>query len=83
MFIKEISKRQIQLTTLNLSENETVNDKVVEDLCYLFTNQSTIEHLYLDRTNITIKGVKKLLDSIKDSLKVRTISVEGCKLRFN
>jgi len=71
------------MTSLNLSDNSTVNDSVVTNLCYLFTNSSTIENLYLDNTKITIKGVKKLLDSIKESLKVRTISLRRCNLKLD
>jgi len=39
-------------------------------------------HLFLDNTEITLKGLIKLLKSIKESLKVRTISVRGCGLKF-
>jgi len=39
-------------------------------------------HLYLDDTNITLKGLIKILKSIKESLKVRTISVRSCGLKF-
>lgn len=65
-----------------MSENDTVNHKVVEQLCYLFTSSSTIKHLYLDKTKIILKSLKRLLNSIKDSLKVRTISVKGCNMNL-
>lgn len=71
------------MTSLNLSDNSTINDSVVSNLCYLFTNNSTIENLYLDNTSITMKGVKKLIDSVKESLKVRTISIRGCDLKLD
>ena len=35
-FTKEIVKREIKLTKLNLSENPSVNNDVIEDLCILF-----------------------------------------------
>ena len=79
----EICKRQVNLETLNLSENLNVSDKVTEDLSYLFTSSSTIKHLYLDKTAITIKGLRKIMISIKDSLKVRTLSIKSCDLPLN
>lgn len=82
LFIEEIAKQNIRLETLNLSENDTVDDKVVEQLCYLFTSSSTIVHLYLNRTKITLKSLHKIFISIKDSLKVRTIGVEGCNFNL-
>ena len=60
-FVIEIAKRQSQLESLNLSDNPTINDKVAEDLCYLFTSSSTMKHLYLDQTHITIKGLKLII----------------------
>ena len=76
----EIAKRQSQLESLNLSDNPTINDQVAEDLCFLFTSSSTMKHLYLDTTHITIKGLRLIIESIKESLKVRTISVQSCDL---
>ena len=52
------------------------------DLTHLFTQSSTMIHLFLDNTEVTLKGLIKLLKSIKESLKVRTISVRGCGLKF-
>ena len=60
-FVIEIAKRQSQLESLNLSDNPTINDKVAEDLCILFTSSSTMKHLYLDQTHITNKGLKMIL----------------------
>lgn len=39
-------------------------------------------NLYLDKTHITIQGLLWLLDSIQESLKVRTISFKDCKLKI-
>ena len=65
---------------MTLSENEAVNNSVLNDLCPLFTSGSTLVHLYLDKTSISFKGLRKLLASVKTSLKVRTISVKSTKL---
>jgi len=48
----------------------------------LFTNNSTLIHLYIDETKVTIEGLLKLLKSLRTSLKVRTISVKKCGLVF-
>ena len=77
-----MTKHQMNLVTLNLSGNLNVNDNFVKDLCVLFTAQSTLVHLYLDKTAIRIRGFKKLLESCKVSLKVRTISVNECRLEL-
>ena len=73
-----MAKREIRLTSLDLSDNVTVNDNVVKDLTTLFSNSSTLVNLYLNKTQVTIEGLLILLGSIKDSLKVREIGVEGC-----
>ena len=39
-------------------------------------------NLQLNKTKITLKSVAKIFESIKDSLKVRTISIQGCKLNL-
>ena len=82
-FIIEIVKREIKLTKLNLSDNNGINDIVVEDLCHLFSQHSTMKQLYLNKTSISEKGLLKLLDSIKDSLKVRTIAVADCGMTLS
>ena len=82
LFIEEIAKQNIRLETLDLSDNEHVNHKVVEQLCYLFTSSSTIINLHLNKTRITFQSLKTILSSIKDSLKVRTISITGNRLNF-
>lgn len=79
-FITEIVKGEVKLTKLNLSENSAVNDIVVEDLCLLFSQHSTMKELYLSKTSLTELGLLKLLDSIADSLKVKTLAVADCDI---
>ncbi len=79
-FVLEIVKRDIKMTSLNLSNCDEVNDDVVSDLCCLFSKNSTIKELRLDKTDITEKGLAILFESIKESIKVHTISIMGCKL---
>lgn len=81
-FVLEIVKRDIKMTSLNLSYCNEVNDDVINDLCCLFSKNSTIKELRLDKTDITEKGLAVLFESIKESLKVHTISVVGCKLEL-
>ena len=76
----EIVKRDIKLTSLNLSNCSAVDDKVITDLTCLFSKNSTIKELHLDKTHITEKGVATLFDSIKESIKVHTITVVKCRL---
>ena len=78
----ELLRREIKLTSLNLSKCSSVDDVVVSDLCCLFSQNSTIKELRLDHTGITEKGLTKIFETIKQSLKVHTISVEGCRLSF-
>ena len=47
-FVVGISERSLKLKTLKLSDNESVDDSVAENLSHLFKNQSTLRHLYLD-----------------------------------
>ena len=54
LFIEEIIKQNMRLETLDLSENDAVNHKVVEKLCYLFTPSYPIVNIYLNKTRITI-----------------------------
>lgn len=83
LFVEEFARHDIRLESLNLSNNFSINHKVVvENLTYLFTSSSTIVHLYLDNTQITHKSVKKIFIAIKDSLKVRTISINKCNLNL-
>ena len=82
-FLSEICSREVRLTKLNLSENKSVNDHVSQDLCLLFSQHSTMEELYLDRTSITQAGLLKLLQSISQSLKVRTISIDNCDITLS
>ena len=42
-FIIEIVKREINLTKLNLGSNDSVCDEVIEDLCQLFCQHSTMQ----------------------------------------
>ena len=56
-FVIEICNREVKLTKLILSENSSVNDEVMEDLCKIFLNQSTMKEIYLDSTWITNKGL--------------------------
>ena len=73
----------MKLTTLNLGDNESISDEVVEDLCELFSQHSTLQELFLDKTKITSKGVNHLLESICQSLKVRTISTRDCGMQLS
>ena len=41
-----------------------------------------MKHLYLDQTHVTNKGLQQILWSMKESLKVRTISFESCDLNL-
>ena len=82
-FVVEIVKREVKLTKLNLGDNESISDEVVEDLCQLFSQHSTLQELFLDKTKITSRGVNNLLDSICQSLKVRTISVRDCGMQLS
>ena len=82
-FVIEIVKREVKLTTLNLGDNESISDEVVEDLCELFSQHSTLQELILDKTKITSKGVNHLLESICQSLKVRTISTRDCGMQLS
>ena len=65
-----------------MSENDTVNHKVVEQLCYLFTSSSTIVNLHLNKTRITLQSLKKIFSSIRESLKVRSLSIVGCRINL-
>jgi len=78
--VLELLKREIKLTSLNLSNCSSVDDAVVSDLCCLFSQNSTIKELRLDRTEISEAGLKQIFETIKQSLKVHTLSVEGCRL---
>ena len=82
-FIIEIVKREINLTKLNLGSNDSVCDEVIEDLCQLFSQHSTMQQLMLDNTKITTKGLAMLLESMTHSLKVRTISVRNCRMQLS
>jgi len=73
---------EIKLVKLTLSENSHVNDEIVKDLQLIFSHKSTLEELYLDKTNITVKGLVKLLNSAAKSVKVRVISVQDCNMDF-
>ena len=48
----------------------------------LFAGNSTLEHLYLDSTKVTFKGLKKVLDAMTDNLKMRTVSIQNCGIDF-
>jgi len=41
-FIKEIVKREVKLTKLNLSGNESVDDMAMADLGLMFSDHSTM-----------------------------------------
>ena len=47
-------KGEIKLIKLMLSENSRINDEIVKDLQLIFSQKSTLDELYLDKTNITV-----------------------------
>lgn len=78
--VSVISGGKLRLKSLNLSENNSVTDSVVESISMIFQSASILEELFLDETAITIRGLKNLLSSIKSNRSIRIISVEKCGL---
>ena len=81
-FLTEISDPSagIHLQTLNLSENQTVNDEVINGVCLLFKTSPTLQHLNFDQTSVTIEGLKKVLQAIHELKHLRTISTKDNNL---
>jgi len=50
-------KANIRLESLNLSNNTTVNDSVMNSVCELFGSNPHVKHLILDNTSITTRGL--------------------------
>ena len=72
----------IKLESLNLSNNLTVNDSVLKNVCNLFRSNPNVKQLILDNTKITIHGLIEVLNAVKETKNVRTISVRNCNLNL-
>ena len=72
----------IKLESLNLSNNLTVNDSVLKNVCNLFRSNPNVKQLILDNTKITIHGLIEVLNAVKETKNVRTISVKNCNLNL-
>ena len=66
----------IRLHTLNLSENRTVDDEVIKQVCDMFKKNMSIQHFYCDKTGVTLKGLRRVLKAIQGRRNFRTISVK-------
>jgi hypothetical protein len=63
-----------------LSENRTVDDNVIKQVCYLFKTNLSIQHFYFDKTNVTLVGLREVLRAIQERRNFRTISVKENEL---
>ena len=81
-FLKEISDPQANITleSLYLSDNQTVNDEVIKSVCILLKTNTTVKHLYLDKTKVTVHGLRLILKAIEESRSVETISIKDCNM---
>ena len=70
--------REIHLSKLDLSRNPAINDRTCVVLAKLFSQRSSIKHLYLDETGITEAGIETIIESIAENLKVHTLSFKKC-----
>lgn len=78
--VNALVSREVQLSRLNLSKNEKIDDTICPILAHLFSQRSTIKHLFLDETKITEEGVGVIVESITENLKVQTLSFRKCKV---
>ena len=80
--VRSLIAREINLNTLILSRNIGIGDEVCKEIGNLFTQRSTIKHLYLDDTSITQKGVNTIIESIAENLKISTLSFKNSEVEI-
>ena len=76
--VSALASREINLNKLNLSRNKGIDNEVCIILANLFSKNSPIKHLYLDDTSISESGVAEIVSSIKENLKVHTLTFRNC-----
>jgi len=81
--VSALASREINLNRLNLSRNERIDNEVCMILSSLFSENSPIKHLCLDDTSVTESGVAEIVSSIKENLKVHTLTFKHCKVNIH
>ena len=74
----EITKNQLGLNMLNLSNNPFIDDQVANTLSLLFYAKSSIKKLILNGTSITYKGLISILKSTAKNIKVCELFFVDC-----
>ena len=72
----------LKLKSLNLSHCSSVDDEVIRYLSPYTEKNRALEELLLDKTSITMDSLMQIFKTIKESLRVRTISVKDNDIRF-
>ena len=78
-----IIKMSLKLKSLNLSHCSSIDDEVVGFLAQFMEQNRALEELFLDKTSISMNSLIQIFKTIKESLRVRTISVKDNDIRFS
>ena len=74
----EIAKRSIQVKTLYLSRNASIDDDAASLIGLLFFAKSSVRTLYLDETQITADGFIEILRNTYMNFKIEKLSFVNC-----